>query len=234
MLPVCGIRRRRGRCQAHTHRLQPRRRPRAAAVDSPVVSRAVPLPPVPAPDAPKATWRSWARAARRLHHDPERDRRVVEGLLVWPAYRRARTVLLYLAFGSEVDLTPLTRDAERLVLVPRSRTTPAPELSLHRLRGAVLERHPMGPLQPRPETPEVDPSAVELAVLPGLCFDRKGGRLGYGRGYFDRFLRRLSPGVPRVGVSYDALVVDALPREPHDEAVTHLATESGVRPVRVR
>lgn len=193
--------------------------------------RAPPLPPAPAPDAGKADWRAWARAARRLLADPERDRSVVEGLSGWAPFRQAGAVLLYLAFGSEIDLAPLTGDVERRVLVPRSRTTPEPELSLHRLRGAALERHPMGPLQPRAGTPEVDPSAVELVLVPGLCFDREGGRLGYGRGYYDRFLRRLPAGTPRVGVCYDALVVEALPHEPHDVAVSYLATESGVRPV---
>jgi len=77
----------------------------------------------------------------------------------------------------------------------------------------------------------VFPATVELALLPGLCFDEEGTRLGYGRGYFDRFLSRLPATVPRVGVSYDALVVPRLPREAHDRQVTHLATESGVRAV---
>ena len=72
---------------------------------------------------------------------------------------------------------------------------------------------------------------VELALVPGLCFDEEGTRLGYGRGYFDRFLGRLPTGVPRVGVAYDALVVARLPREAHDLGMTHLATESGVRAV---
>lgn len=202
------------------------------AVDSPVVPERTtpPLPPPPAAEASKTAWRTWALAARRLLAGPERSRRVSDGIRAWPAWQRADCVLLYLAFGSEVDLGPLEDEGEKVILVPRS-GGPRDELSLHRLDGAVLERHPFGPRQPAAGSPTVDPASVTLALLPGLCFDVCGTRLGYGRGYFDRFLHRLAPDVPRVGVTFEALVVDALPREPHDEGVTHLATEDGVRPV---
>jgi len=195
------------------------------------VSDPVLLPAAPAPDAPKASWRAWARAGRRLLATPERNRAVVEALAAWPIYRSAGTVLLYLAFGSEVDLGVLASDPARRVLVPRSQRTPTPELSVHRLREADLERTSFGPRQPRAGTAPADPATIELALVPGLCFDEAGTRLGYGRGYFDRFLDRLRPGVPRVGIGYDALVVGRLPREAHDRGMTHLATESGVRPV---
>ena len=105
---------------------------------------------------------------------------------------------------------------------------------MHRLREADLERTSFGPRQPRAGTAPVDPATIELALVPGLCFDEAGTRLGYGRGYFDRFLDRLRPGVPRVGIAYDALVVARLPCEAHDRGMTHLATESGVRPVTAR
>jgi 5-formyltetrahydrofolate cyclo-ligase len=189
------------------------------------------LPDAPPPAARKDRWRAWARASRRLLASAERDRRVVDALAAWPPYQNAGTVLLYLAFGSEVDLGPLVEDGAKRVVIPRSVEAPTPELTLHLLRGAALERHPFGPRQPRADTPTVDPATVELALLPGLCFDVEGTRLGYGRGYFDRFLERLPAAVPRVGVTYDALVVAGLPREAHDRPVTHLATESGVRAV---
>ncbi len=190
-----------------------------------------PLPQRPGADAGKPAWRAWARAARSRLATPERSRRVAEAIRAWPRYAAAGSVLLYLAFGSEVDLGLLERDGEKLLLVPRNGDGPLPGLSLHRLDGAVLERHPFGPLQPTREAPPVAPETVALALIPGLCFDAAGTRLGYGRGHFDRFLGRLAPEVPRVGVTFDALVVAALPREAHDVAVTHLATESGVRAV---
>lgn len=156
---------------------------------------------------------------------------MAEALAAWPPYQRATTVLIYLAFGSEVDLSELLEDDSKRLLVPRTHEAPEPHLSLHALRGAVLEPHPLGLRQPDADSPTVAPSEIDVALLPGLCFDRHGTRLGYGRGYFDRFLASLPPQVPRVGVTVDALVVERLPLEPHDAAVTHLATESAVTPV---
>ena len=190
-----------------------------------------PLPPPPSPAASKAAWRAWARAARRILATPERSRLVSDGIRAWPGWAAADSVLLYLAFGSEADLHALVSEGKERIVVPRTGDDPHGELSLHRLEGADLERHPFGPLQPRKGAPSVDPAAVQLALVPGLCFDRSGTRLGYGGGHFDRFLGRLAPTVPRLGVTFESLVVDALPREPHDVPVTHLATEAGVRPV---
>ncbi len=190
-----------------------------------------PLQPPPA-DAPKERWRAWARALRRERVDAETGRRVAQALAAWDRYRRAHSVLLYLAFGAEIDLAPLLDDRGKRVLVPRSHDDPEPTLAVHELAGATLRRHPFGPLEPAASSPAVDASELELVVVPGLCFDRDGYRLGYGRGYFDRFLATLAPGVPCVGVTLDALVVPRLPREPHDVPVTHLVTESGVRPIR--
>ncbi len=192
---------------------------------------ALKLPTPPDAGAPKAAWRAWARQTRRLVAGPERSRSVSDGIRAWPPYARADGVLLYLAFGSEVDLGALESEGAGRFLVPRNGDGPHGELSVHWLQGAALERHPFGPRQPVASTAAVDPASVTLALVPGLCFDASGVRLGYGRGYFDRFLARLDPGVPRVGVTFAALVVDELPREPHDVLMTHLATETGVRPV---
>ena len=181
----------------------------------------------PGSHADKAAWRRWARAERGAQSTPERSAAVVAGIRAADAYRRAEVVLLYLPFGSEVDPTALLGDGKRFVV---TRTWPdRSELTLHPYDPDALERHRYGVLQPRADAPTVDPSAVELALVPGLAFDRRGGRLGNGGGYYDRLLPTLPADAPRLGVALEALVVPALPREPHDAAVTHLVTERGVR-----
>ena len=78
----------------------------------------------------------------------------------------------------------------------------------------------------------VDPAALDVLLVPGRAFDRRGIRLGRGGGHYDRILPRLRPGVPAVGVTVEERIVPRLPAEPHDVPMTHLATESGVRAVR--
>jgi 5-formyltetrahydrofolate cyclo-ligase len=111
-----------------------------------------------------------------------------------------------------------------------SRVNPNSRLTLHDFASATVKNR-FGILEPPSDALEFDPSLVDVALVPGLAFDLKGTRLGYGAGYYDRLLPRLRPGILIVGVTCDALVVPDLPREDHDVRMTHLATESGVRAI---
>ncbi|MDR0490481.1 MAG: 5-formyltetrahydrofolate cyclo-ligase [Oscillospiraceae bacterium] len=71
----------------------------------------------------------------------------------------------------------------------------------------------------------IDPQDLELVIVPALAYDRSGYRLGYGAGYYDRYLLKTSAFT--VGLARDRLLKDELPKEPHDVAVKCLATEKG-------
>jgi 5-formyltetrahydrofolate cyclo-ligase len=189
------------------------------------------VPPTPAADAPKRAWRRWARALRAAWAErPERavdEAAIAAHLARWPAWVAARTVLAYLPFGDEVA-APFDF-AGKTVLTTRT-DAGARRLTLHRADGP-MEVHPLGFRQPPPEAPEEDPRDVDLVLVPGLAFDRRGGRLGYGRGLYDGLLPTLPPGAPRVAVAIEAWVVDRLPLEAHDVPVTHLLTPAGLRAV---
>lgn len=149
--------------------------------------------------------------------------------------------LVYLAFGSELDplagglLPGLRGDAEgagvrsRLPLIATTRTPQSGGLQVRALDPDALERHPLGFLQPRADAPSMPLERIDVVLVPGLCFDRGGGRLGYGRGYYDRLLPLLPPHTVTIGVVHDALVVPRVPCEPHDAPVRFLVSESGVR-----
>jgi 5-formyltetrahydrofolate cyclo-ligase len=187
--------------------------------------------PTPAADAPKRAWRSWARSVRSAWAaSPERfddEAAIAARLAVWPAWVAARTVLAYLPFGDEVAV-PFAI-AGKTVLTTRT-DADARRLTLHRADGP-LERHPLGFLQPPADAPAADARGIDLVLVPGLAFDRRGGRLGYGRGLYDGLLPTLPPGAPRVAVAIDAWVVARLPLEAHDVPMTHLLTPAGVRAV---
>jgi 5-formyltetrahydrofolate cyclo-ligase len=188
----------------------------------------------PDPAAPKAAWRAWARAVRRAWAaDPARraadGARVRSALAAWGPWRASRLALVYVAFGDELD--PLPDDGPAGPRLATTRTLgPRRPLELHDWV-PPLQRHPFGFLQPGPDAPRVEPAAIDLVLVPGLAFDVRGGRLGQGQGHYDRLLPVFARHVPTVGVTLDALVVPRVPREPHDVAVTHLLTPSGLRPV---
>ena len=189
--------------------------------------------PGPGPDGDKPAWRAWAREARSAVAGEGLGAAVAGHLLAWDRYLSARALGVYLAFGTEVDLSAVIAHAQaagKLVAAPRA--LPDGRLTLHALRpGDALERHRFGQSEPLAGAPVVAPADLDLVLVPGLAFDERGHRLGYGRGYYDRLLPLLRPGAAAVGVTPSALVVPALPAEAHDARVTHLVTERGVRAV---
>lgn len=180
--------------------------------------------PLPASTAPKPAWRAWARELRAGL--PDRSAEVSAHLAAFLRERGARRVLAYRALPGEPDVSALA-DAFEL-LTSRARFRPTPHLTLHPWHTAT-EVSRFGALQPPADAPRVGLETVDAVLLPALAFDRRGVRLGYGGGFYDRLL----PGFPglTVGVVGEALVVDKLPSEAHDLRVAFLATETGVRRV---
>lgn len=161
--------------------------------------------------------------------------RMTERALAMPEIAGARRVLTCLSFGGEIDTWPLVDqllEAGRELYVPRAEP-----------RDKMLHVHPypcelvplsFGLEQPPRGCPEIPLEAVddtvEVVLVLGLAFDRRGYRLGHGSGYFDRFL--LGRPFPAVGLAYDFQLVDHLPVEPHDIPMTAIATDREVaRPV---
>ena len=134
---------------------------------------------------------------------------------------REAVVLTYLAMPGEVDPGPPPGD--RTVLV--TRTPAAGPLTIHPI-WVPRERHSFGFEQPVADADRWT-GPIDVVLLPGLAFGHDGSRLGRGTAYFDRLLAGRDIPV-RVGVVPAACVVGRVPTEPHDVAVTHLATEAGV------
>ena len=157
--------------------------------------------------------------------------RVATRLLALPEIAGARRILTCLSFGTELDtlllVDRLLREG-RKVFVPRADPRDG-MLHVHAYPCPLIQLA-FGLRQPPRGTPELAETEIDsnldAALVLGLAFDRRGFRLGYGSGYFDRFLagRRF----PAIGLAYDAQLVDELPAEPHDVPMSVVVTESGV------
>ena len=91
--------------------------------------------------------------------------------------------------------------------------------------GAELVRGAFGVFEPAPAMRRPVPlDALDLVLVPGVAFDRRGRRLGHGHGYFDRFLARVPKAIPTVGLAFRFQVLDRLPAAPHDHAVQAILT----------
>ncbi len=127
----------------------------------------------------------------------------------------ARTVMAYAPMATEVDITPIIRqclDAGCRVCVPRvdwETGTMEPAAVAGWPAELVESRH--GLLQPAESAEVVELDAIDLVLVPGLGFDRHGARLGRGGGFYDRFLARAGLTALRVGVAFDAQIVESIP-----------------------
>ncbi len=170
---------------------------------------------------------------KRASLDPDQkkewDRAIVEKIAASGQFRRASKVLLYAPTRGEIDLLPLIRLLRREgkpVAFPRC-DVESNTMQFYELRpDAKLVRGAYGIPEPPQDAPLCEPDADTLCILPGLSFSLEGERLGYGKGYYDRFLADF-PGVT-AGAIYQSLLVKRLPSEAHDRTVQFLFTERGV------
>jgi 5-formyltetrahydrofolate cyclo-ligase len=149
---------------------------------------------------------------------------VVDAVLAFLTERSiAVYVLTFRPMAGEIDLDSLLHEFPCAV----TRTWPHGRLTVHRA-DVEMERHRWGYLQPVADAPELPLDEIGAVLVPGVLFDRQGGRLGHGAGYYDRLLPRLPADTILIGVTTEDRLVDELPTDAHDVRMTHVATERGV------
>jgi 5-formyltetrahydrofolate cyclo-ligase len=151
------------------------------------------------------------------------------------AFGSADHIVGYAARASEVDPAEVLRCAAM-----RGKRTYYPrieggDLRFHRALAEDLAPGRFGILEPCEDLPVLESSASRITFLvPGLAFDRMGGRLGSGRGYYDRALRSAWRSATRVGLVFREGVVERLPHDPWDVPMDLIVTEDGVFTTGVR
>jgi len=159
-------------------------------------------------------------------------------ILALPAYREARTFMAYMTFGSEFVTDALINDAlahaKTLVLPRINREQNRLETYAVRDPQSDLTAGPWGIREPRPDRCRPVPVAeIDLVLVPGLGFNVRGDRLGYGRGYYDRLLQFRTPRTALVAAAYSVQVLDDIPLGDYDVPVDMVVTEAGThrRPI---
>ncbi len=165
------------------------------------------------------------RLALSREEQEDAEASIVRRLEARPEFSACNSVALYWAVRGEVPTQTLYR---RLRSEGRA-------VFLSRLRGENLEfaeaaepsalvPGPMDLLEPTAERPAVPLERIDLVLVPGLAFDLRGARLGWGKGYYDRVLRGY--GGLRWGLAYDFQVFEEIPAEARDESVHWVFTET--------
>ena len=162
-----------------------------------------------------------------------KSRAIAEHLWQIAPFADCRAPFIYVHFRSEVATTGLIRQClvhDKEVSVPLT-------LTREKRLDPYLITDPAQQLTsgycniPEPDPKKAglfDARRIDVVVLPGSVFDAKGGRLGYGGGYYDRFLTDQAPQALRIGIAYELQVVASVPLLPHDQRLDYLVTEERI------
>ena len=173
-----------------------------------------------------------ARRARLTPTDRCRMSAVIAGhASAMPAFLESQTVMLYLALPQEVQTKALLAECHR-----KAKRVAIPVVTPHGLYAAQLrpgqvklEPGPFGVLEPTTGAAIISPDDIDCVLVPGVAFDGRGARLGFGKGYYDRFLCRLPATAHVCGLAFSLQIVERVPDMPHDVRMQWLVTDQGVR-----
>ena len=183
----------------------------------------------------KTAIRKQAHENRR--QQPEKDavsERIVRRFMDLPEYEKAGTVMFYVDVRDEVrtrQALPEALASGKRIVVPYCLNG---ELELFWLENMdELELGMYRILEPRVELRDVaakrlTPTDLDLVMVPGVAFDRNGGRTGHGKGYYDKLLQHARKDAPLVALSFECQLFEEIPAESHDIFMDKVVTEDSV------
>lgn len=170
------------------------------------------------------------RAALTTVERRQMNAAIAKHVCAMPAFQDRQTVMLYMALPREVQTAAILAESRRqgkrvAVPVVKPSGLVAAELPAGQLR---FQPGPFGVPEPAVSTAAIPPEDIGCVMVPGIAFDRRGTRLGFGKGYYDRFLCRLPATTHVCGLAFSLQIVEHVPNMPHDVRMQSLVTEQGV------
>lgn len=181
-------------------------------------------------------------AARMAQSDKEvtaKSRQVLQKLKSLPEFEQAGVIMFYLDFRKEVQTGELISEClangKRVVIPITDRANTALIPSELKEFPGDLTSGTWGILEPKADRVRpVEPGEINFVVVPGVSFDPKGNRLGYGGGFYDRFLLRTKPGATFAALAFEMQIKDDVHPEEHDHPVHYVITEERLMDCRNR
>ena len=183
----------------------------------------------------KKVIRDQAHENRKQQENKEElSRAICEKFVSLPQYAAARTVMFYVDVRTEVrtrESLPAALDQGKRIVVPYCVDG---ELQLFHLQemnelaiGMYKILEPKSELRDRPDK-RVAVEELDLVMVPGVAFDRRGARMGHGKGYYDKLLEHARPEVPLVALAFECQLFPEVPTQAHDIFMDKIITEAAV------
>ncbi len=157
---------------------------------------------------------------------------ITNSILSLPFIKSCDTIMLYLDFNHEVQTNELVTKLLSLnknVIAPITLQKER-ELLTHKISNldSDITIGAYGIREPNKNTPLVDLDSIDAIIVPAVAYDKDGYRLGYGGGFYDRFLEKLRPDCVKIGAAFELQVFNDVPKEPHDAQLDYIITESRI------
>ena len=178
----------------------------------------------------KARLRKEFAAKRKAAFSEYKNKKIYGNLTGLEEFRRAETLLSYVSVRSEADSQRIIEkalDMGKRVAVPK--TEKGGLMVFHYIESLYdLTEEVRGIPEPSSacEKFDIERTGKCICIVPGLAFDKKGYRLGYGGGYYDRFMEKYHDRMIFCGICFDDIITESLPYEEHDRAVDLIVTDN--------
>ena len=159
----------------------------------------------------------------------KKSNEIIKNLKELPEFKEAKNIACYISFNNEVYTHGLIKEYvdKKKIFIPVVDRERKEILLSHLKNWQELSSGAYGILEPRREYLRIGRyEDIELVIVPGIAFDEKGNRIGYGEGYFDRLLKRMD--AKKIGIAYDFQILKEIPNEEHDVKMDVIVSEKRV------
>lgn len=146
-------------------------------------------------------------------------------------YKNARNIFIYISFSNEINTINIIKKAledKKDVFIPKIYKTNKSMKAIKLNSFDDLKKNSMGILEPIDDSKYIEKENIDLIVVPGVVFDKDCNRIGYGGGYYDRYLKDIAYKNNKVVLAYDLQVIDKIESEEHDIKVDYIITNSKI------
>lgn len=163
----------------------------------------------------------------------ELDKKILDQFYESKYYKEAGKIFIYISYDSEINTKVIINKAlkdKKKIYVPRTefKTRHMDAVEITNLDNLAESKY--GILEPKIEEPHIDPNEFDLIVVPGVAFDRNGGRMGYGAGFYDRYFKKINKEnidkIVKLALAYELQILDKVPMNAQDVPVDYIITEN--------
>lgn len=160
-----------------------------------------------------------------------KDKIILDKLCESNLYKSSKNIFVYVSFRDEINTIKLI---ERALLESKNVYVPKVYNKIKTMKAIFidsldnLERNKMGILEPKDDTLVIDKNNIDLIIVPGAVFDKSFNRIGYGGGYYDKYLEEIRKKDNKIALAYDFQIIDEIESERHDIKMDYIITEKRI------